>query len=95
METIKNENRVRKPSKAKPRAQKGKGKGNPISDMLGNMDEDFVAMLMQTVQDDMIFASADIVGLFAEYLESCALGNLHEEVEADLLPDLVAGVERR
>jgi len=87
---MKNENKVRKPSKAKPRAQKGKGKGNPISDMLGNMDEDFVAMLMQTVQDDMIFASADIVGLFAEYLETCALGNLHEEVEADLLPDLVA-----
>ena len=87
---MKNENKVRKPSKARPRVQKGKGKGNPISDMLDNMDEDLIAMLMQTVQDDMIFSSEDVVGLFAEYLQSCALGNLHEDVQADLLPDLVA-----
>ena len=87
---MKNENKVRKPSKAKPRAQKTKGKSNPISDMLDNMDEDLIAMLMQTVQDDMIFGSEDVVGLFAEYLQCCALGNLHEDVQADLLPDLVA-----
>ncbi|MBZ5762253.1 hypothetical protein LAV84_23640 [Rhizobium sp. VS19-DR104.2] len=86
---MKNENKVRKPSKAKPRTQKSKGKSNPIFDMLDNMDEDLIAMLMQTVQDDMAFASEDVVGLFAEYLESCALGNLHEDVQADLFPDLV------
>lgn len=85
---MKNENKVRRPTK--PTSRKSKGKGNPISDMLDNMDEGLLAILMQTVQDDMIFASEDVVGLFAEYLESCALGNLDEDVQANLLTDLVA-----
>lgn len=88
---MKHANRARKPSKAKAPTQKSKGQGNPILDMLKNMDEDLVAMLRQTVQKEMGFGSEmfgpeDPVELFSEYLESCALGDADE---AELLADLV------
>ena len=54
---MKHANRARKPSKAKAPTQKSKGQGNPILDMLKNMDEDLVAMLRQTVQKEMGFGS--------------------------------------
>ena len=83
-----------KMSKAKAPTQKGKGQSNPILDMLKNLDEDQVAMLRQTVRKEMGFDSAmfgpeDPVELFAEYLESCALGNVDEDEKNTLLTDLV------
>ena len=86
--------KARMPSKAKAPTQKGKGRVNPILDMLKNMDEDLVAMLRQTVQKEMglgseMFGSEDPVDLFAEYLESCALGNVDGDEKTELLTDLV------
>jgi len=94
IESMKNANKARKPSKAKASTQKGKGLVNPILDMLKNMDEDQVAMLRQTLQKEMGFGSEmfgpeDPVGLFSEYLESCALGNVDEDEKTELLTDLV------
>ena len=89
---MKNANRARKPSKAKVPTQKSKGQGNSILEMLKNMDEDLVDMLRQTIQKEMgfgseLFGTDDPVDLFAEYLESCALGNA--DAQAELLTDLV------
>jgi hypothetical protein len=94
VESMKNANKARKPSKAKSPTQKSKGQGNPILDMLNNMDEDLVAMLRQTVQKEMgfgseLFGPEDPVDLFAEYLESCTLGKADEDVQTELLTDLV------
>jgi len=94
IESMKNANKARKPSKAKASTQKGKGLVNPILDMLKNMDEDQVAMLRQTLQKEMGFGSEmfgpeDPVDLFSEYLESCALGNVDEDEKTELLTDLV------
>jgi hypothetical protein len=84
-----------KPSAAKAPTQKGMGQVNPILDMLNNIDEDLVAMLRQTLQKEMgfgsgIFGPEDPVDLFAEYLESCALGNVDGDDKTELLTDLVA-----
>ncbi len=54
-------------------------------------------MLRQTVQNEMGFGSEmfgpeDPVNLFAEYLESCALGNVDEDGKTELLTDLVVGL---
>ena len=59
---------------------KEKGQGNPILEMLNNMDEDLVDMLRQSLQKEMgfgseLFGPEDPVDLFAEYLESCAAGS--------------------
>ena len=94
IESMKNANKARKPSKAKASTQKGKGLVNPILDMLKNMDEDQVAMLPQTLQKEMGFGSEmfgpeDPVDLFSEYLERCALGNVDEDEKTELLADLV------
>jgi hypothetical protein len=85
---------ARMPSKAKAPTQKSKGLVNPILDTLNNMDEDLVAMLRQTMQKEMgfgpeMFGSEDPVDLFAEYLESCALGNVDGDEKTELLTDLV------
>jgi hypothetical protein len=58
--------------------------------MLKNLDEHQVAMLRQTVRKEMGFDSAmfgpeDPVELFAEYLESCSLGNGDEGEKTALL----------
>ncbi len=60
------------------------------------MDEDLVDMLRQTIQKEMGFGSElfgpdDPVDLFADYLESCALGNV--DAHAELLTDLVVELE--
>jgi hypothetical protein len=94
IESMKKATKARMPSKAKAPTQKGKGLVNPILDMLKNMDEDLVAMLRQTVQKEMgfgseTFGSEDPVDLFAEYLESCALGNVDKDEKTELLTDLV------
>ena len=91
---MKRANNPRKTSKAKAPTQKGKGRGNPILDILKNMDEDQVAMLRQTVRkatgfDSAMFGPEDPVELFAEYLESCVLGNVDEDEKTSLLIDLV------
>ncbi len=91
---MKRANSAGKTSKAKTPTQKGKGQSNPILDMLKNLDEDQVAMLRQTVRKEMGFDSSmfgpeDPVELFAEYLESCALGNVDEDEKTALLTDLV------
>jgi len=88
---------ARMPSKAKAPTQKGKGRVNPILDMLKNMDEDLVAMLRQAVQKELgfdsdVFGPEDPVDLFAEYLESCALGNVDGDEKSELLTDLVVGL---
>ncbi|MGH6840576.1 MAG: hypothetical protein ACREDV_00540 [Methylocella sp.] len=80
--------------KATARTQKSERHGNPILDMLKNMDEDLVALLRQTVQKEMgfgseMFGSEDPVDLFAEYLQNCALGNVNEDGKTELLTDLV------
>src|SRR3984893_3280991 len=94
IESMKKATKARMPSKAKAPTQKGKGLVNPILDMLKNMDEDVVAMLRQTVEREMGFGSEmfgpeDPVDLFAEYLESCALGNADGDEKTGLLTDLV------
>ena len=91
---MKKTNKARKPSQAKAPTQKGKRQGNPILEMLKNMDEDQVAMLRQTVQNEMgfgseMFSPENPVDLFAEYLESCAPGNVDEDEKTELLTDLV------
>jgi hypothetical protein len=89
IKSMKSANKARKPSKAKAPIQKNKGQSHPILDMLKNMDEDVVAMLRQAVQKEMGFGPEDPVDLFAEYLESCALGEADEDVQAELVTDLV------
>jgi hypothetical protein len=94
IESMKQAAKARKPSTAQARTQKGKGQVNPLLDMLENMDDDLVALLRQTVQKELGFGS-DMVGpenpvdLFAEYLESCALGNMDGVEKTELLTDLV------
>jgi hypothetical protein len=61
------------------------------------MDEGQVAMLEQIVLREMgigndIFGSEDVVDLFAEYLESCARGNVGEDAKGELLVELVNGL---
>ena len=80
--------------KAMARTQMGKQQGKPILDMLNNMDYDQVAMLRRTVQKESSFGSEmfgpeDPVDVFAEYLESCALGNVDEDEKTESMTDLV------
>src|ERR1700730_8776512 len=94
IESMKKATKSRMQSKAKAPTQKGKGLVNPILDMLKNMDDDLVTMLRQTVQKEMgfgseMFGSEAPVDLFAEYLESCALGNADGDEKTELLTDLV------
>jgi hypothetical protein len=94
IESMKRANIAGKASKAKAPTQKGKGQSNPVLDMLKNLDEDQVAMLRQIARKEMGFDSAmfgpeDPVELFAEYLETCALGNVDEDEKNTLLTDLV------
>jgi hypothetical protein len=61
------------------------------------MNEGQVAMLEQIVLREMgigndIFGSEDVVDLFAEYLESCARGNVGEDAKGELLVELVNGL---
>ncbi len=93
IELMKKADKARKPSQTEAPAQKGKGRGNFIFDMLKNMDEDQVAMLRQTVREmgfgSEMFGPENPVDLFAEYLESCALGNVDEDETTERLTDLV------
>lgn len=89
---MKNANKAKKPSKAP--AQKSKGHGNPILDLLNNMDEEVVAMLQQAVQKEMGFGSdlfglGDSVDLFEKYLENCTLGIADGDEHGDVVADLV------
>jgi len=59
------------------------------------MDEDLVAELRQTFQNEIGFGSEmfgpdDPVDLFAEYLERCALKNGDEDENTQLLTDLIS-----
>jgi len=97
--SMKKATKARMPSKAKAPTQKGKGRVNPILDMLKNMDEDLVAMLRQTMQKEMgfdyeIFGPEDPVDLFAEYLESCALGNVDGDAKNEPAPREGAALAR-
>jgi hypothetical protein len=92
---MKRVNKAGKPSKAKVPAKTGKRQVNPILDMLKNMDEDLVAKLRQTFQNEIGFGSEmfgldDPVDLFAEYLERCALKNGDEDENTQLLTDLIS-----
>ena len=91
IESMKQATKARKPSKTKVPTQKGKGLVNPNLDML---NDDLVAMLRQTVQKEMgfdseMFGPEDPVDLFAEYLESCALGDVDGGEKTELLTGLV------
>ena len=94
IESMKQATKARKPSKAKAPTHKGKGLVNPILDILENMDDDLVAMLRQTVQKELgfgseMFGTEDPVDLFADYLESCALGDVDGGEKTELLTGLV------
>ena len=93
--SMKKATKASKPSKPKALPQRDKGQVNAILDMLKNMDEDLVGMLRETMQKEMgfgseMFGQEDPVDLFAEYLESCALGNVDGDEKTELLTDLVA-----
>ena len=90
---MKKAKKARVPSKAKAPIQKRKRQGNPILDILKNMDGSQVAMLRQLMQKEMGFGSAifgpkNPVDLFAEYLKTCALGNVDDDEKAELLAEL-------
>ena len=90
---MKKANKARKPSKAKVPIQKRKRQGNPILEILNNMDEDMVAMLRQSLFGDMDFGTEtfdpeDPVDLFADYLESCTSDEANEDMQHQLLTDL-------
>jgi hypothetical protein len=81
-------------SNAKAPTSKRKRQLNPILDVLKNMDEDMVAMLRQTMQEEMdlgpaFFGSQDPAALFAEYIEGCTLANVDEDAKNELLAELV------
>jgi hypothetical protein len=59
-----------------------------------NMDEDLLAVLLQSMQKEMgsgpeLFGPEDPVELFAEYLEACTQGNVDDDEKNELLADLV------
>src|SRR5688572_7102164 len=92
---MKHASSARKPSKAKARAKTKKRQPNPILDMLNSMDDDLIAMLRQVVQKEMglgseLFDLQDPVDLFAEFLDSCAVGTFDDDRHAELLADLVS-----
>ena len=86
--------KARKPSKAKPHAQKGKGLISATLDLFNNMDEGELAMLWHSMQTEAgfgpdFFGPEDPVDLFAEYLQSCTQGEAGEDDKNELLADLV------
>ena len=92
---MKHASSARKQSKAKARAKTKKRQPNPILDMLNSMDDDLVAMLRQVVQKEMglgseLFDLQHPVDLFAEFLDSCAVGTFDDDRHAELLADLVS-----
>jgi len=93
---MKKAKKANKPPKAKAKApaRKSEKQVNPILDLLKNMDEDVVAMLRQTIQQEMSLGSGfldsdDPVDLFAELLEGCAGGDVDDDEKNELLADLV------
>jgi hypothetical protein len=59
-----------------------------------NMDEDLLAMLLQSMQKETgsgpeLFGPEDPVDLFSEYLQGCTQGNVDEDEKNELLADLV------
>ena len=92
MTKLKKTRQTRKQSKAP--AHRGKRQANLVSNILKDMDEEQVAMLEQIVLREMgfgtdMFGPEDVVDLFAEYLESCARGNVDEDAKGELLVELV------
>ena len=94
IESMRKANKARKPSKAKAPAPKGKRQVDPILDIVKNMDEDLLAILLQSMQKEMgsgpeFFGPEDPVDLFSEYLQSYTQGNVDEDEKNELLADLV------
>ncbi len=91
---MKKANKAGKPSKTKAPAQKGKRQVDPILDIMKNMDEDLLAMLLQSMRTEMgsgpeLFGPEDPVDLFSEYLQCCAQGNVDDDEKNELFADLV------
>jgi hypothetical protein len=94
IESMKKANKAGKPSKAKAPAPKGKRQVDPILDIMKNMDDDLLAMLLQSMQKEMgsgpeLFGPEDPLDLFSEYLEACTQGDVDEDEKNELLADLV------
>jgi hypothetical protein len=91
-------NKTATPSNTKTVSSKGKRPTNPIFDVLKNLDEDMVAMLRRTMHEEVgfgldAFGPEDPVDLFAEYIETCRLGNVDEEEKDELLADLAGELD--
>jgi hypothetical protein len=97
IESMKKASKPGKPAKApakKAPTKKGKGRVNPILDLMQNMDEDLLGMLLQSMRKETglaseLFRPEDPVELFAEYLEACTQGNVDDDEKNELLADLV------
>jgi len=91
-------NKTARPSNTKMVSSKGRRPTNPIFDVLKNLDEDMVAMLRRTMHEEMgfgleTFGAEDPVDLFAEYIETCRLGNVDEGEKDELLTDLAGELD--
>jgi hypothetical protein len=91
---MKKANKAGKPSKTKAPASKGNRQIDPILDIMKNMDEDLLAMLLQSMQKEIgsgpeLFGPEDPVDLFSEYLQGCAQGNVDDNEKDELFADLV------
>ena len=91
-------NRTARPSSTKVAAPKSRRPADAIFDILKNLDEDMVSMLRRTIDEELgfrpdTFGQEDPVDLFAEYIETCRLGNVDEEEKDELLADLAGELD--
>ena len=91
-------NRTARPSGTKVAAPKSRRPADAIFDVLKNLDEDMVSMLRRTMDEELgfrpdTFGQEDPVDLFAEYIETCRLGNVDEEEKDEILADLAGELD--
>ncbi|MGD0721421.1 MAG: hypothetical protein ABR970_10320 [Roseiarcus sp.] len=87
-------NKTGKPSPAKAPARRRGKRANPLLDLLKNLDDEVLAMLQQSMAEEMGLGAEgspepDPVELFGHYLESCRLAEIDEAEKNDRLSDLV------
>ena len=84
---------AKKASKTKTPRQKRGREANPILDILQNLGEEEITMLREIMQSELgadpeMLGSSDAVGLFAQYLESCAQRDIEDDDRAEYLEQL-------
>jgi hypothetical protein len=88
-----------KSAKPKAPAKKRAGGGNPILNILNDMDEDVLAMLKAAMAAEIgpggdLFGPDDPVELFEAYLEDCADESGDEDEKNELMVDLVESLDK-